>query len=203
MTRRLFYIPVIHAGAELGAAEGVAQLRRVGSDAAHKQAEIARLWEDVGRWIESFRDLANVCIYQDGLPVCGQELQIVKDLAHRGSRNHRLLVGMLDRGAKLVGSEDPDLLLAEYRHIRNAIDQASDAEPAVSNDSSPASDPAELLAARDRFIADRIAATLGEGQCGVLFIGLLHRVFAYLDPDIVVEFPLIDPRGVHRESATG
>ena len=203
MTRRLFYIPVIHAGAELGVAESAAQLRNVGNDTAHKQAEIARLWNDVRRWIESLSDLANMCIYQDGLPVCGHELQIVKDLANQGSPNHRLLLGMLDRGAQLVGSEDPDLLLTEYRHIRNAIDQASDGGPAVFNDSSPATDPAELLAARDRFIADRIAATLGEGQRGVLFIGLLHRVFAYLDPEIVVEFPLINPRVVHKESATG
>jgi pheromone shutdown protein TraB len=34
------------------------------------------------------------------------------------------------------------------------------------------------LAARDRFIAQRIAATLAEGETGLLFLGAAHRLDA-------------------------
>jgi pheromone shutdown protein TraB len=42
----------------------------------------------------------------------------------------------------------------------------------------PPGEAAELLAARDRFIAQRIAATLAEGETGLLFLGAAHRLDA-------------------------
>jgi pheromone shutdown protein TraB len=45
-----------------------------------------------------------------------------------------------------------------------------------------------LLEQRDRFIARRIAETLGEHELGILFIGALHRVNLYLPQQIAVEY---------------
>ena len=44
-----------------------------------------------------------------------------------------------------------------------------------------------LLEARDSFIAERIAATLQEGEVGLLFLGALHRLDALRSTDIRVE----------------
>jgi uncharacterized protein YbaP (TraB family) len=44
-----------------------------------------------------------------------------------------------------------------------------------------------LLRARDAFIADRIAATLQEGETGLLFLGALHRLDGLRSGDIAVE----------------
>ena len=47
-----------------------------------------------------------------------------------------------------------------------------------------------MLAERDRFIAQRVNATLPEGGSGVLFIGMLHEVRPGLSPDIEVRTPI-------------
>ena len=44
-----------------------------------------------------------------------------------------------------------------------------------------------LLGQRDRFIADRIAVTLGDGETGLLFLGALHRLDGLLPADIRLE----------------
>jgi len=46
-----------------------------------------------------------------------------------------------------------------------------------------------LLAKRDAFIAQRINQTLGEGEFGILFVGLLHNVHRGLLPDIELVVP--------------
>ena len=46
----------------------------------------------------------------------------------------------------------------------------------------------ELLKKRDEFIAQRIEETLKEGEIGVLFIGLMHRVDEILRADISVSY---------------
>ena len=46
-----------------------------------------------------------------------------------------------------------------------------------------------LLEKRDHFVADRINRTLGAGECGILFMGMLHEAAKYLDSDIDVVYP--------------
>ena len=43
-----------------------------------------------------------VKVYQDGLPVCGKELEIVQDIANSGGKNHQLLLKLIHEGATLV-----------------------------------------------------------------------------------------------------
>ncbi len=88
----------------------------------------------------------------------------------------------MGRGAALVGTEDPQLLIREYQQQRRRFEAPAGgataagavAEGAAAAGGSPGEE-AELLAARDRFIAARIAATLGEGETGLLFLGAAHR----------------------------
>ncbi len=52
-----------------------------------------------------------------------------------------------------------------------------------------------LLEARDRFVADRIDATLRDGEWGLLFMGLMHGVEQHLPHDIAVQYLLPEADG--------
>jgi hypothetical protein len=78
-------------------------------------------------------------------------------------------------GATLVGTESPELLLEEYRLLQSPEERTE----AIA---------ADLLEARDRFIAGRIDTTLGDGEDGILFIGALHKVAKFLPQRIRVEY---------------
>jgi hypothetical protein len=129
-------------------------------------------------------DYRRVRIYQDGLPVCGKEENIVRELAGAGSLNHQLLLELAGQGAVLMGTEDPQLLLREYQLQRRRL-----GVPAAGAEA-PAPSPgeaAELLNLRDGFIARRIEATLQDGETGLLFLGAAHRLGAFGPAGIDVE----------------
>ena len=44
-----------------------------------------------------------------------------------------------------------------------------------------------------RFVGDRVNSTLRAGETGILFMGMLHAVTRYLDPDIDLVYPLGPP----------
>ena len=76
---------------------------------------VEQLWQDLKERIEALRlDYSHVQLYQDGLPNCGREIDIVRDLAKAGSINHQILLSAMERGAALTGTESPELLLKEY-----------------------------------------------------------------------------------------
>lgn len=185
--RRVIVIPVIHNAADLGSlAESVRRhyLERLGPAVWNQREQaVARLWDNIRRSIDALDlDYSRVRIYQDGLPVCGKEMQIVEELARAGSLNHELVVKLARRGAIVVGTEDPQLLIREYQ-----LQRAEMGLPAGSKAPGPATnEAAELLAARDRFIAERIAASLQDGETGLLFLGAAHRVDALRSMDVDV-----------------
>jgi hypothetical protein len=128
-SRQLIHIPLIHAPADMGTmAQGLeaVYVERFGRRRWQEQVALAeRFWRAVRRELESLRlDYARVDLYQDGLPVCGKEAQIVRAAAGQGSENHQLLVDLMARGATLVGTEDIRLLLEEYRDVRAAVGRA-------------------------------------------------------------------------------
>jgi hypothetical protein len=92
---------------------------------------------------------------------------------------------LMEKGAQLTGTESPELLLEEYELARQVM---------VSLESRQASAAARnqhelskcLLDRRDRFMARRISETLGPGETGLLFLGLLHSLEGHLPPDIDV-----------------
>lgn len=179
--RELYHVPVVHAEADLG--ELLSPVREAtivahGAEAWRRKRElVAAMWTRIRRWADSLpRDLSRWKLYQDGLPLCGKENDIVRDLASRGSVNHQLLLELISRGATLVGTESPELLLREYELVRQAL----------SGGVGLAKRGRDLLLERDRFIAARIDATLDQGAPGIVFIGALHALAPVLPTDIIV-----------------
>ena len=193
--RRLVYIPIIHTMADMGsigASIRGKKLTTLGRQGLMRQAAVVdKMWEKIESVAASLPLVqGTVRVYQDGLPVCGHERQIVADLAGAGNRNHRLLMELEARGATLMGTESPNLLVEEYQLATAAF--ASGA--AVRTDIRQRELRDALLEKRDRFIADRINRTLGAGESGILFLGMLHEAAKYLDSGIDVVYPLGLPK---------
>jgi hypothetical protein len=124
-----------------------------------------------------------VRLYQDGLPACGKEERIVRDLAQAGSLNHQLLLELMGRGALLTGTESAELLIEEYNLARQAL--VGGKRPR-SHGAQLQALSRQLLARRDRIIADRIAHTLEPGGTGLVFLGLMHSLDGLMPADIQV-----------------
>lgn len=172
--RSIILIPVIHTAADLGSlAESVREhyvARQGPAGWEQRQRLVGRIWDEIRTKIGKLRlDYRKLRVFQDGLPVCGQELRIVEQLAEAGSVNHQLVLDLVRKGATLVGTEDPQLLIREYQmHVEQLGKAGADhAAPAGA---------AELLEARDRFIAGRISETLLEDETGLVFLGAAHRL---------------------------
>src|SRR3990167_10874239 len=83
---------------------------------------IDEVWSGIRRMVAALElPYASVRLHQDGLPLCGKEADIVKEVAARGGRNHQLLVELMEQGARLMGTEDPHLLLQEYQFLQGAL----------------------------------------------------------------------------------
>jgi hypothetical protein len=193
--RKLVYIPIIHTAADMGtlaASIRGKKLSMVGRQGlARNVAAVEKMWDKIER-VASRLPLTpgTVRVYQDGLPICQHEQEIVSELAESGSRNHRLLLQLQSRGARVMGTESPELLVEEYQ-----LAKASLASGVTAEDASRQRQLRDtVLEKRDRFIADRINVTLGDGETGILFIGMLHSLSRFLDSDIRVAYPLGLPR---------
>jgi erythromycin esterase-like protein len=189
--RTLIHAPVIHTEADLGtmAAPVQHQFRACfGADAwARRASAVEAMWDGLrAKLLARPLAWARVRLYQDGLPVCGKEEAIAREVAARSSRNHRLLVELIELGATLVGTEDPALLVREYARVMALLEAAA---RGVSAEQMRALELEgdEILRLRDAFIAQRIDATLAEGETGILFIGLMHRVDPHLGEGFTVE----------------
>ena len=182
--RQLIYIPVIHTEVDMGSMAGSlkeAYLSRYGEErwATHVKA-IEQMWDGIKRKLDALAlDYPRTKLYQDGLPLCGKELQIVTEVAARGSRNHRILLDLVQKGCTLIGTESPQLLLKEYRQIKEAVGEGNHPNPFWKRLRSRWQ-AQRLLVRRDRFIARRIAETLHDGETGLLFMGIQHEVDRFL-----------------------
>ncbi len=149
---------------------------------------VDEMWKGIAnRFRKLDVDHSNVRVYQDGLPLCGREMDIVRDVAAQGSQNHRLVLSLVKRGASLEGTEDIQLLLEEYHYIQ-AITREHELAEKRRKAKSLSMKRKTLLRQRDRFIARRIDKTLKEGETGILFAGMAHRVDKYLPKDINVSY---------------
>jgi hypothetical protein len=175
-SRRLIHIPIVHNAADLGSlAESVrAHYARVCGPAGWRRREEAlrALWGDIEAGLDALRlDARKTRIYQDGLPICGFEEQIVRELANAGSSNHQLILRWLDAGAALMGTEDSRLLMEEYEIQKQRLSPTNKTPTIGEQERLDA-----LLKARDSFIVRRIADTLRADEVGLLFLGALHRL---------------------------
>ena len=173
-----------------------AYLKKKGLQAWKKKREfIERFWKDLESAVDNLKlPYSRTKVYQDGLPVSdgGKELEIVKKLASSGSHNHALVKKLVDNGAILVGTESPELLMAEYDLAMMTLNGAQESE----GQETLKARGEEILKKRDGFMAGRIDETLKQGEIGVLFIGSLHNVVPLLSSDIEVIIPeAAVPRG--------
>jgi hypothetical protein len=193
--RKLVYLPIIHTAADmgtLGASIRGMKLSTLGRQGLKQNAAVVdKMWEELERVVSNLPvPPGTVRVYQDGLPVSGHEQEIVSELAAAGHRNHGLLLKLQARGATLMGTESPELLVEEYQLATAAFACGASARTEVRQKQLRDT----LLEKRDRYIGDRINRTLGAGESGILFMGMLHQVTRYLDPDIAVVYPLGPPR---------
>lgn len=182
--RQLIYIPVIHTQVDMGSMADVLKksyLERHGEEKwVSRVKAIDQMWEGIQRKIEELNlDSHRVKLYQDGLPICGKEIEIVNEVASRGSRNYKILQDLVQKGCTLMGTESPEFLIKEYQMIKEATQPKGKNRPfwkslrlwlAARN----------ILRDRDRFIAQRIVETLQDGETGILFMGIHHQVDRYL-----------------------
>lgn len=188
----LIYIPVIHTGADigsLGAILGEQFTLKYGGAAweGHRRA-IEEMWKGLTQRIHDLNlNWPSVRIYQDGLPVCGREKDMIRDMVGKGSYNFALIQSLLDKGAQVEGTESPFLLLKEYDHMKSLAEAKTDRDIQNARTTSEKMER-ELLFKRDRFICGRINQTLRAEETGILFIGLFHEVDQWLAKDITVRY---------------
>jgi len=188
--RKLYHVPVIHVSADLGAvapavdrkSAEICGKKRWGK---HKQS-VLKYWDGLDEFFKRM-DARNLKIYQDGL-MAGGELgrRIIEEGAGRGSRNHEIVLDLIQRGAQLRKTEDAGLLKQEYEQILEMAQQSSAWERTVAPVGGEFGRD-RLLKKRDRFIAETINETLLADETGVLFMGAFHDVISQLTPDIEIE----------------
>jgi hypothetical protein len=196
-SRSLIHLPIIHTPADMGALRSVVQqlqVSKLGRRGWQRNVDLVdRLWARIERTIAGLSlPYARVRVYQDGLPECGREAEIVAELAKAGSRNHRLLLRLKDKGATLMGTESPDLLQQEYQLVIEAL-SSPDPKEIARREARQKAVRDSLLERRDLHIAARINSTLGQQETGILFLGALHSVAHLLDKDIRIIYPLDRP----------
>jgi len=195
--RTLLHIPIIHSQADMGGLSESIQrmkIRRLGRTGWERTVNrIEELWVQIEQVIDSLAlAYERVRLYQDGLPVCGREVEIVTELARAGSRNHRLLLRLREKGATMTGAESAELLVEEYQLVQEdfasswrGVTVREEARRKALRDS--------LLKRRDQFIGRRISDTLLKEETGIIFLGMLHSLRPWLDKDIRVIFPIHRP----------
>jgi len=188
--RTLLYVPVIHTSADLGSlADEVERrgLEKIGEN----------LWRDHLRTIDGFWDalflyfdsipVSGAKIFQDGMFVDGDlGLKIIQDVEKAGSKNHRLVSNLLQRGAILMKTEDFTLVKKERDRLLKMIRAKTTAEKIFGVILYKLTKKT-LLRQRDEYIAQRIDQGLQESETGILFIGAYHHVQPRLPRDIKIK----------------
>lgn len=199
--RLLVLIPIIHSEQDLGSFSNPirkASVREHGlAKTEQHQAAIRDLWSAIHQLV--YRLLEGLALpyqrlrlYQDGLPDSGHQAEIVREVASQGSQNHQLLLELMQKGAQLMGTESPGLLIREYELLRSSEGARMKSDPTGVN----ADAGRQLLAERDRYIAQRINDTLRPDEVGLLFLGLAHSIEPLLQQDIQVKSLLLPPGSI-------
>lgn len=180
--RSLIVIPIVHTRADFGSLGS-----RVPVDQEY-ETMATRYWQAVSEYVQRLPvDFSELRIYQDGLPDSSKDV-VAKIVDETHTVNYDLLRRLRDKGAQIMGTESPPLLLQEYRALQ-AIFNAKSEEQQRASQKEYAKVSLCLLEGRDEYIARRIKTTLPEGGIGILFIGLAHEVKSLLEQEIDVSEP--------------
>lgn len=178
--RTLIIVPIVHGREDMGSLtpdspQGLDETTHRG----------VAFWSAMRERTESLgHDWTNVNVYQDGLPDTAPEL-VDRIVGKAPGENYELVRWLIQRGATVLGTEDPKLLVEEHTLLK-AIEDTSGVAKARARAAYANRAPA-LLDERDGYIARRIDATLGDGQTGILLVGAAHHVEQHLPPDVTAE----------------
>jgi hypothetical protein len=189
MMRKLYLIPIIHMSADMGSMASTLDDKAAASLTPelwqrHKEI-VSAFWDSIGGFIDVL-DVNGFKVYQDGLVAGGEEgLRIVREGAAPGSKNYRIIAGLLEKGAVLVQTESLPLVKQEYGYIDRIARAGTPREKEAAGLRYRLA-RGNLLRSRDEYIARRIGETLAAGETGILFIGAYHDVAGRLAVDIRV-----------------
>lgn len=192
-------MPIIHTNLDLGSFAGTIEehAKAIVGGAAwemHK-AVVSRYWQEIASYWER-KNGSGLKIFQDGMPADGAIGEaIVKDLANKGSMNHKIIEQLLEKGAKLVQTENPELLKEEYALTSSLVQKKMSLLMRLRALFHYRRRKDALLEARDVYIAKKIDEKLEEEEIGVCFLGAYHQIIARLPDDIEV-IMLKDPQKV-------
>ncbi len=188
--KKLLYVPIIHMEADLGSVAAAIDKRSsqmCGKEHwnRHKKA-VSGFWDSITNYFELL-EASNLKIYQDGLMIDGEVgKKIIEEGASKGSKNHKIVLKLMKKGAKIVKTEDLALLKEEYNSLIKLSQTKSPIEKMLAYIGYKLrKNP--LMKKRDKFIAERINETLQDGEVGVLFIGVYHNVLPQISQDIMVQ----------------
>lgn len=179
--RCLVIIPIVHTPADWGELRDKVPV--IGED---QEAAITRYWTGIYRYIEDLSMQFKLRVYQDSLPNLPDE-QISKFIEGVQTANFVLLCMLKERGAIVMGTEDPFLVKEEVDNLRVVLtaDKASGEEARYHY----MKQSALILEQRDDYIARRIDQTLQDGETGLLLIGADHAVGRHLESRMQVVEP--------------
>jgi len=188
--RQVIWVPVIHTESDMGSTRQHVRVlfeEKLGPQSWQQHVRaIEQIWTHIRcQVLQLDLDYSRLRLYQDGLPVCGRETEIVEELARAGSQNHLLLVELIKRGGRLMGTESPELLLDEYKLIHGILEMSRSQNADLMRQHFAEASQA-LLRMRDRFVAQRIEQTLLAGETALIFLGASHTIDEFLPADIDV-----------------
>lgn len=201
MTRKLILVPILHSSLELGSLKKGIEAKAVSIYGKEKRKRFQKIIRSYWNSIDKFFKHINVDkVYQDALIADGKlGMKIVKDNADKGIKNYQIVLDLIERGAKLMKTEDKELVLKEYRYwklytellelqkkLGRGFERVLGKEEKKKVREFKRIDKDSLIRDRDTYIANRINKTLKDGEVGVLFIGVQHNIIPNLDPDIVL-----------------
>ena len=188
--RTLLYVPIIHTSADLGSLAKDVERRGLDKFGENMWRDHLRtidgLWDALFLYFDSI-DVSGAKVFQDGMVADGAlGLKIVQEGEKAGSKNHRLVSKLLQRGAILMRTEDFSLVKKERDRLLKMVRAKTTAEK-LSGLIIYKFTKKTLLRQRDASIARRIDKALAEGETGILFIGAYHRIKPRLARDIKIK----------------
>jgi len=188
--KKLLYVPIIHMEADLGSVAAAIDKRSsqiCGKERWNKHKKVVSdFWDSITNFFDLLNDASNLKIYQDGLMIDGKlGKKIIEEGARKGSKNYKIILKLIKKGAQIRKTEDIHLLKEEYNNLIKLSQTKSFLERMLAYIGYRLrKDP--LMEKRDKFIAQRINETLQDGEVGVLFIGVYHNVLPQISKEIIV-----------------
>ncbi|MCX6233315.1 MAG: hypothetical protein NT175_01125 [Bacteroidetes bacterium] len=144
-------------------------------------------WDAIESYFENIDIyIKGIKIYQDGMFVDGEmAMKIINAGIKSGSKNSEIVSKLIDRGAILVKTEDFKMVKDEYDGLQSILKSRTNIKKLFLLLRYKVLKPIFLIR-RDKFIAGRIAETLGQNETGILFIGAYHNIMKRLPKDITV-----------------